>query len=98
MVASMVTLLISLVTPLIMEYLKTKPWAPFLQQHAPTMNRVVAVLVSIGNTVGVSAAYDAVTGTLTITGLILDDIARIGVTALLAFLTQEVVYRTQVKS
>jgi len=97
MIASVVSLLLSLVTPVIMEYLKKEPWFPFLQLHAKTLNRVFAVVVAIAQTVGISVAFDATAGTLTIAGLVLSDIARIGVTALLAFITQELAYRGLVR-
>lgn len=97
MIASVVSLLLSLVMPVLMEWLKKEPWFPLLQLHAKTLNRVIAVLVAIGQTIGISFAFDATAGTLTIGGLVLSDIARIGVTALLAFITQELAYRGLVR-
>lgn len=96
MIASVVSLLIALVTPVILEWLKTQPWMPLINQATPTLNRITAVLVAVGQVVGVSFAFDADAGTLVIAGLSLGNIARMGVTALMAWITQEIVYRRAV--
>lgn len=94
---ALLSLVLSALTPFVLEWLKDKPWAPFVQRYRADLNRVTAAIVAAGNAVGVAFAYDAATGTLTITGLDLTQILTIGVTALLAFITQEIVYRKAVQ-
>lgn len=97
MIASVLSLLLSLVTPVLLEWLKREPWMPVIQPHQPKINAVVAAVVAVSQVVGISFAFDATAGTLTIGGLVLSDMARIGVTALLAWVFQEVTYRTRVR-
>lgn len=97
MSASLLSLFFSLLTPVVLEYLKSQPWAPFIEAHRPKLNAVVAAIVAVGQTIGVSFAFDATAGTLVIGGLVLSDIARIGATAALAWIVQELTYRVAVK-
>jgi hypothetical protein len=97
MIASLVSLLLSLVSPVVLEWMKKSPWLPFITANTKTLNRLVAVAIAVGQTIGISFAFDATAGTLTIAGLVLSDMARIGWTALLAFVTQELAYRGLVR-
>ncbi len=80
-------------TPKMLEWLKTKPWAPFIEPYAPTLNRITAVVVAFANGLGVTFAYDKVAHTATIGNLDPVAIAQAAVSAVIAFIVQEVVYR-----
>ncbi len=97
MIASLVSMVFAVLTPAVLQYLKPQPWAPFIQHHAPTLNRITAIVIAIGQVAGVSFAFDATSGTLTIGGLVLSDMARIAATTILAFIAQELTYRLGVK-
>lgn len=77
----------------VLEKLKTQPWAPFIQEYAPLLNRVTAVIVAVASAVGITFAWDPAAHTLTIGGLDLVSITSLGWTALEQFVLQELVYR-----
>ena len=97
MIPSLLSLLFSLINPMVLEWLKSKPWFPLIEKGRPFLNAVMAALAAAGNVVSVSWAWEAATGTLTIRGLIADDIVRLGATFLLSWLLQELTYRFGVK-
>lgn len=95
MTGSILSLIFSLFTPVILEYLKSKPWAPFINANTPRLNAIFAFIVAAGASIGLTFQFNA--DTLTIGGLNLERIAVTGATALLAWLTQEIVYRLAVR-
>lgn len=95
MIETIISMAISVITPAIMQWLKSEPWMPLIARGRPAINAIVAALVAVGNVVGVSYAFSD--GTLTVTGLDIMQMAQMGVTFVLAWITQEVVYRTKVK-
>ncbi len=95
MIETIISLFFATITPAIFQWLKTQPWMPLIERGRPAINAVVAALVAAGNVMGVS--YVFADGTLTITGLVIDDMVRLLVTFALAWITQEGIYRFGIK-
>lgn len=95
MLASVLSLLVSLITPALIQYLKSQPWMPFIRHNAPVLNALVAGAIAVAQTVGIAVAFDA--GTLTISGINPVNNAIVAATAALAWLVQEITYRTTVR-
>lgn len=89
----LVGVLVSLGVPFLLERLKREQWAVFIHQHAPVINRVTAVAVAVLTSLGVRLAFDADLGVLTVSGLIPDDMLRLGAQAAANLLAQESAYR-----
>lgn len=95
MVASLLSLIVSLLTPALIQYCKSQPWMPLFHHHQPRLNAIGAVLVAVGQTLGVAFAFSG--GTLTVSGLEPVKMATLGATALLALIVQELTYRVAVQ-
>lgn len=91
----LISWLVSAGTPYVLQWLKAQPWAPFIQPYAPTLNRITAVAASLVTALGVTWTYDAATGQLVVSGLVLADVVRLGLSIVGNFVVQEVVYRTR---
>jgi hypothetical protein len=96
--ALLISLTVSALVPHALEFLKAAPWFPFVQPHARRLNRIMAVLVAIATSIGVSWSFNQEAGTLTITGLRLTEILPLAAQAVANFVTQEVVYRTAIRA
>jgi hypothetical protein len=59
----------------LLQFLKSRTWLPFLNQHSAALNHVVLAITSAAGAVGVHAAWSASQHSLTITGLSLASIA-----------------------
>jgi hypothetical protein len=92
MEATAIGLVISAFVPKILELLKSKRWAPFIQPYAPMLNRCTGAVVALLTTVGVTIDFDAVAGVLTVGGLLPDQILLTGITWLMNWGVQELVY------
>lgn len=95
MFETIVSLFFSVITPAIMQWLKTNPWVPFINRGRPVFNTIFAALIAAGNVVGVTFLFSD--GTLTISGLEIAEMARLGATFVLTWAAQELVYRVKVK-
>lgn len=97
MVGSVVSVLLGLVMPVVIEYLKREPWVPFFKLHGGWINGVLAAVLAAGQVVGVQVAFDAVGHTLQISGLDMVSMSTMAVTAFVAWLTQQLTYVGVVK-
>lgn len=88
-----VALVVSAVVPKLLELLKSKRWAPFIQPYAPVLNTVTAGVVALVTALGVTVDFDAAAGVLTVSGLLPDQLLMTGVTWLVNWAVQEIVYR-----
>lgn len=95
MTATILSLLVSLITPALIQYCKSQPWLPFIRHNAPILNAIVGGAIAIAQTVGLAVAFDD--GTLTISGINPVNNAIVASTAALAWLVQEITYRTTVR-
>lgn len=89
----LVGILVSLGVPFLLQRLKREQWAVFIHEHAPVINRVTAVVAALLTSLGVRLAFDADLGVLTVSGLIPDDVLRLGAQALANLVAQESAYR-----
>lgn len=94
---TVITMLFSLVTPLIIQWVKSNPWIPFINENTGTINRILSILTAIGNTVGVSFVYDAEAKTMLVRGFDFNNIVVLAVTAFLAWLVQQLMYRQTIE-
>lgn len=92
MTGSIVSIVIGLLTPFVLEWLKREPWVPILQLHGGWINAVLAAAVAVGQVVGVSFAFDEAAHTLTVSGLDWLSVATLGATFGLTWLGQQLVY------
>lgn len=67
-------LVVSAVTPWLLERLKHVRWFPLMQPIAPVLNRVTPAALAALVASGISYSFDG--GTLTISGLVPDQIVR----------------------
>lgn len=88
-----VGLIVSAVAPKVLELLKAQRWAMFIQSSSPRLNRFTAVVLASLTTIGVTMDYDATAGTLLIAGLLPGQMLSLGVTWIVNFAVQEIVYR-----
>lgn len=95
--ASLISLVLALGQPVVLEWLKDRPWVPFITRYTPVWNRITALVVTASNVVGVSYAFDATAGTFTVTGLDIDNIVRMAVTLAFAWIANQAVYAKAVK-
>lgn len=72
----LLVILISAITPWIMEHLKYSKWFPFMSPFAPVANRVTPLVVAAITAAGVTVGFDHATGVLTISGLVASDVLR----------------------
>lgn len=59
----------------LLQFLKSRTWLPFVNQHSTALNHVVLAFTSAAGAVGVHAAWSASQHSLTITGLSFASIA-----------------------
>jgi hypothetical protein len=59
----------------LLQFLKSRTWVPFINQHSTAINHAVLAVTSFAGAIGVHAAWSASSGSLTITGLSLASIA-----------------------
>lgn len=72
-------LLISALTPWLLERLKTAAWFPFMShvgKYAPILNRLTPMVVAAVMAAGITFQFDDAAGVLTIKGLVPSDIVR----------------------
>lgn len=91
MLIQILTTLIALATPYAIQWLKTEPWMPLLRPQMPILNAIVAGVIVVGQTLGLSFAFTE--GTLTISGLTMPAIVLAGFN----WVVQEVTYRLTLK-
>jgi len=72
----LLVLLISAVTPWVMERLKYSKWFPFMSPIAPYANRITPLIVAAVTAAGITVGFDDTTGVLTVSGLVPHDIVR----------------------
>lgn len=89
----LIGLVVSALVPKLLELLKSKRWAVFIQPYGPFLNTITAGTVALLTALGVSVDYDAAAGVLTVTGLLPGELLRTGVTWLVNWAVQEFVYR-----
>ena len=94
---SVITMIFSLITPLILQWVKSSPWVPFINNNSGTINRIISIITALGNTVGVSFAYDGAAKTLLISGWDLTNVLVLGITALMAWIVQQLLYRQTIE-
>lgn len=83
--------LVSNLTPALLEWLKTKAWFPFMARWAPVANRITPLVVAALVASGVT--YQFHDGTLSISGLVPDQMLRGLLLAIGGAITQHVNYR-----
>lgn len=66
-VYSLLTTVIAVVSPYVIQWLKSEPWMPLFRAGAPTLNAIMAGVLVVGQTLGITFAFTD--GTLTIGGL-----------------------------
>lgn len=93
MESTLVGLVISAVIPKLLELLKSRRWAPFINHYSPWVNRTTAIAIAFVTAIGVTVDFDAAAGVLTVGGLLPEHILRLGLTWILNFATQEAIYR-----
>ena len=76
----------------VLEWLKDKPWAPFIVEYGPYLNRATALVIAVGSAIGITFAFDATAHTLTIGGLDLVSISTLAWKAVEQFVLQQLVY------
>lgn len=78
-----------------LEWIKRKPWlnAILSEQTTWKAQRIIGVLVACASALGIHFAFDATTGTLTITGLVVGSILEFGKDVLRQFIVQEMSYK-----
>jgi len=59
----------------LLQFLKSRTWIPFINQHSVALNHVVLGITSAAGALGVDAVWSASSHSLTITGLSLASIA-----------------------
>lgn len=96
MESTLIGLIVSAVVPKLLELLKSKRWAPFIQPYAPVLNTVTAGGVALLTALGVSVDFDSARGVLTVSGLLPGQLLQTGMTWLLYWVTQEGVYRVAI--
>ena len=69
-------LVISAVTPWLLEKLKWARWFPLMSPYAPILNRVTPLMLAAIVAAGVTISFDQTAGVLMIRGLIPSDIVR----------------------
>lgn len=72
-VYSLLTTIIAVVSPYVIQWLKTEPWMPLFQRSSPWLNGIMAGVLVVGQTLGLTFAFSD--GTLTIGGLHLPTMA-----------------------
>jgi hypothetical protein len=90
-------LVISALTPFILEKLKWQRWFPLMQPYAAKVNRITPLIVSALVAAGITIDFDHVNGVLTIAGLIPSDIVRGLLLWTVGALTQHVSYERAIK-
>lgn len=93
MEATVVGLVISALVPKLLELLKSNRFAPFINHYSPWVNRTTAIAIAFLTALGVTIDFDSAAGVLTIGGLLPEQMLRLGLTWLLNFGVQELVYR-----
>lgn len=81
----------------LIQWLKKTPLAPFISQYTDRLNRALAILASVLTSVGINWDFAATSGTLTITGLTLDHLAKFAFMCVQQFVIIEVIYRGAAK-
>lgn len=66
-VISLLTTVIAIASPYVIQWLKSEPWMPLFRRGAPVLNGVMAATLVVGQTLGLTFAFTD--GTLTIGGL-----------------------------
>lgn len=90
----LIGLVISSIVPKLLEFLKAKRWAVFIQFYdARLLNRITAIAVSFITAIGVTVNFDPTAGVLTVGGLLPEQILQFGLTWIMNFALQEAVYR-----
>lgn len=72
-VYSLLTTVIAIVSPYVIQWLKSEPWMPLFRSGAPALNTIMAGVLVVGQTMGLTFAFSD--GTLTIGGLHLSTMA-----------------------
>ncbi len=88
-------IVISSVTPWILERLKFQRWFPLMQPVAPVLNRITPIVLAGLVAVGVTVQFDK--GTLSVSGLMPDEIIRGLLLWVTGYVVQEVSYRRAIK-
>lgn len=73
---ALAVLVVSSLTPKLLELLKQRAWFPLMDVSAPVLNRVTPLAVALLTATGVTWQFDDATGTLTLSGLVASDIVR----------------------
>ena len=69
-------LLISVISPWVLEKLKWARWFPLMQPVAPFLNRATPLMLSALIAAGVTIQFDQTAGVLMVSGLIPSDVIR----------------------
>lgn len=88
----LLVILISAITPWIMERLKFSKYFPFMQPFAPVLNRLTPLVVAAITAAGVTVGFDQAGGVLTVSGLVPSDVIRGLILWGAGALTQQVSY------
>lgn len=81
----------------IIQWVKDHPGLEWMDQYTPRLNRAVSILLAAVAVLGLQWTYDAVTGTLIVTGLTVTSITTAGWEWFKQFVLQETVYRAAFK-
>lgn len=88
-------LLVSAVTPWVLERLKSARWFPFMHPVAPVLNRLTPIVLAALVASGITYSFDG--GTLTISGLLPDQIVRGLLLWLVGAGTQHLAYQRAIR-
>ena len=88
-------LVISSLTPWVMERLKFQRWFPLMHPIAPVLNRVTPIVLAGLVAAGVTVEFDH--GTLSVSGLVPDQIVRGVMLWVTGYVVQEFSYRRAIK-
>jgi len=85
------------ITASILQWLKLKPWFPFVQENMASLNRAFAAMVAFIASIGIHYTFDAELGVLTITGLTTATILHGSWAAIQQFAMQQFMYKGVIK-
>lgn len=94
---ALLVLLISVLTPWVLERLKYSRWFPFMQPFAPVLNRLTPLVVAAITAAGVTVGFDQGSGVLTVGGLVPSDVIRGLLLWGAGALTQQVSYKRAIE-
>lgn len=93
----LLVILISAITPWIMEHLKYSKWFPFMSPIAPYANRITPLVVALITAAGITIGFDQTTGVMTISGLVPSDIIRGVILWGVGIVTQQASYKRAIE-